>query len=128
MSGALIWLIVLFASCLAVFALRRYEIHKFTKGRQLQEIDVIRESIKDEAEFSAFRDVVRVIGSSYAIDPSLIRPDDSLESLARVDSWSLGGGSERLSDWLAREGITQLPKRVVTVADLAREVRLARDG
>lgn len=127
MSGAFVWLIVLVVSCVAVFAFRRNEVRKVIKDRQPQEIELMRERMNDDAEFSAFHDVVRAIGSNYAIDPRLIRPEDSLESLARIDAWSLGGGADNLSDWLAREGVTALSKSVVTVADLAREVRLARD-
>ncbi len=59
------------------------------------------------------------VGAAYGVDPRLVRPGDLLVKYDEYDSWVLGEGRERLSEWLVARGVTIAPGAISTVLDLA---------
>lgn len=106
------------AAALAYFVGRRFTFSRFMRGRRPRPTsEMIRDLPRDVNEAEA-TDVILALGRCYAIDPELLRLEDSLASLAALDSWALGKGQEEFEDWLRERGFRTPFRQVITVGDL----------
>jgi len=74
---------------------------------------------------------MRLVGYCYAVPVDKLRPDDSLHgNLARLDSWSLGDGAEKLTKQLQKEFsiiLTQSEcKQIMTIQNLIEYIVLTQ--
>lgn len=126
MSGAVLWVALVLCGIFVVASFRYLGRRKLISRRKPEEIIAIHARVSEEVSLNALRDVMQAVGRAYVIDPKLIRPEDSLQKIAAVDSWSLDGGTERLNQWLISNGLSEQPQYVKTVLELARIVEEAR--
>jgi len=105
---------------------RRLAYKKIVKNREPEPLELMYSKVSDQVGFDAFRDVLMVLEESYSIDKRLIRPGDSLDEILSYDSWSLGGGTERLDRWLISNKVNSRANQARTILDLARIVEDAR--
>lgn len=126
MSGAILWIVLLLAGIAVVAGFRYFGRRKLVSQRKPEDIATIHARVSEEVSFDVLRDVLQAVGQAYALDPALIRLEDSLEQLMNADSWSLDAGTEKLNQWLVSNGLGEQPRHVRTVLELARLVEEGR--
>lgn len=126
MSGAVLWIVLVLGGISVVAGLRYLGRRKLVSRRKPEEITAIHARVSEEVSLDALRDVMQAVGQAYALDPALIRPEDSLEQFMNADSWSLDAGTEKLNQWLISNGLGEQPRHVRTVLELASLVEEAR--
>lgn len=127
MNSIVVWLAALLVCSLAVFAFRRLSMRSLQASREPVELEMYRSRFADDSDFLAFCDTVLALSSSYSVDSRRVSPDDLLSSYSKIDSWSLGEGDDSFARWLAEQGIVSVPSTEITIVELARQVRAARD-
>lgn len=118
-------LAVLIAS-LAIVLFRKREERAFLRGRTPVSIAELNIKLSREVGNTSLEDVLAAIGSGYSINPRLIRPEDQIKTFAKMDSWLLGRGEERLSEWLRVQGVSEQFNESATVLDIVQAVDRAR--
>jgi hypothetical protein len=126
-NAVTVWVVVGIAviSVAAVLVGRRVSRSGFLRGRTRIAVDKIGEELPGQSK-TAF-EVIQAVGVAYRIDPGILRPDDDLlTDLAKLDTWDLGSGQERLEKWLRARGIVSPLTDVRTLRDLV--VHVSRLG
>lgn len=126
MSGAVLWIVLVFGGISVVAGLRYLGRRKLVSRRKPEEITVVHARVSEEVSLDVLRDVMQAVGHAYSLDPALIRPEDSLEQFMDADSWSLDAGTEKLNRWLVSNGLDENLRRAQTVLELACLVEEAR--
>jgi len=120
------WLLALFVLGVAVVWFFRTRSRKaFLKEREPKQLTEIHSEVQDQVSLEVFNDVWSKIGEAFAIDPRLIRPDDTLKVLSSIDSWDLGKSEDALGHWIEQERLGK-PPTLTTVIDLARWVQTSK--
>ena len=92
-------------------------------GRPLMSVEDIHKTLPQEPSVPVclFRDVLTLVAKCYHLQPELLRMDDDFEgNLAKLDSWSLGGGAESLAERITHDFHVTLPDQsdIRTVGEL----------
>jgi hypothetical protein len=95
----------------------------FLKGRVRIAPNQVVTTLPPSVDVSLALELIAVIAKAYRIDPGLLRLDDLLTDLGKLDSWDLGSGQDRLETWLRARGISSPLDTVSTVRDLV--IRIA---
>ena len=78
--------------------------------------------------FAEFESVMRVIGKAYRIPPEKLRFEDRFaHELNIVDSYFLGGGQEKVSQWLSERYPSLDAVRIGSVGDLLAAIGVGSD-
>ena len=119
-------LLALFAlGATAVWAFRTIARKSFPKQHGPQELAEIYSKIQDQVSPEVFHEVWSKIAEAFAIDPRLVRPDDTLSTLSSIDSWDLGKGEDALDQWIEQSRMGK-PPELTTVLDLARWIQTSK--
>lgn len=120
------WLLALFVlGVAAIWSFRTLSRKSFLKEREPRQLTEIHSEVQDQVSPEVFNEVWSEIGDAFAIDPRLIRPDDTLKVLSSIDSWDLGKGEDALGQWIEQQHLGK-PQKLTTVLDLARWVQTSR--
>lgn len=103
---------------LAVIAFRLFAMRRIVQKRLPIDISDIHRTVADKVSLDTVKLVLLELGSAYSVDPRLVRPEDSLKRFFDLDSWDLGVGTEKLSQWLKSIGIEKIDAQPETVLDL----------
>ena len=119
MNAVTVWVVVGISvtSIAAVLVGRRASRSAFLRGRTRIDVDKLGEVLPVASKTAS--QLIHAVGVAYRIDPGLLRLDDLLTDLAKLDTWDLGSGQERLEKWLRARGIASALADVRTLRDLA---------
>lgn len=122
------WIAVIVgAAVFLVLFFRLHERNVFLKGRKPRSLVDIYALVKDQISFQVFEEVWLKIGQAYSIDPKLIRPEDKMMSLSKIDSWDLDKGAQEVDKWLQDNGLNlQILPPTLTILDIAKRVQSLR--
>lgn len=121
------FVVILVTAALAVLVFKAIARRSFGEGRISQALADVHAPVRDTVSAEVFEEVWLKVGEVFSIDPGLIRPTDTLKSLANVDSWDLGEGGDALSRWLEQKQLGK-PPALKTMLDLAKWVQEGANG
>jgi hypothetical protein len=125
MNTLAVWVLVGIAaiSVAGVLIGRRASRLGFLRGRSRIDVDKTGLAVPMDGESRVASELIQAAGVAYRIDPGFLRLDDSLADLAKLDSWDLGSGQERLEKWLRERGVTSPVGEARTLRDLIAHIR-----
>lgn len=126
MNGGALFIVLAISGAILVAVLGYVSKRQLTSNREPLDFETIHSRVSDKVNFDVFREVLYEIGRAYSVDPKLIRPEDSLAKFAESDSWQLGAGTEKLSQWLIENRVNGHSTPASTVLDLAQRVESCR--
>ena len=109
------------AGALVVVVCRVAMRRRFGRGRELMDLRAIFDGDlrTGDVSYETMCSVFDALGTSFGLDPRLIRPNDKVKDILAVDSWSLWGGKERMEVWLAENfDLREGTEDIQTVMDL----------
>src|SRR5882724_5061261 len=122
------WLLIgLAVGIAAILIFRGLTKRSAFSGRVPAPLEEVYAPVKDQVSFEVFSEVWSTLGKAYSIDPRLLRPTDTFNTLSKMDSWTLGKGEGDMAKWLEQRGLGT-PPRVQTVLELATWVQSSMAG
>jgi len=118
MGDHMVWVVCIGVSAVLVFLFRFLVKKKIESLHERVELNEIYLTVSDSISIKNFTDVFNALGDSYSIDPRVLRPEDSLSKLDKLDSWVLGAGADKMNKWLECRGLSDFEAEPRTIYDL----------